>query len=277
MTKPKDILEHARHDHTHCLAPGLFRSLKKGERKKSLDITYKQGNRSIRIVNFELLGVDDLRVLQGLVVLAGPDYLILSPDPKTDLGRELRVRMDFQWDAIDKKAIVVKSSYRALAREIGYKNIEESKGLRECVERLWATSLIVQNGKERMGFRLLSQYSSKDGENGDGELFVALNPLIAQAIMGSRHARIIMEEVRRLESDPARLIYQRLCGWVDPSKTGAVTIETLTEYVWPDVATPSTVRKRHQRVRGALAELVAIGWVVAEYAKGKFRIGRPSL
>jgi hypothetical protein len=34
-------LTHARHDPAHCLAPGLFRSLKKGERRTGkLDVTY---------------------------------------------------------------------------------------------------------------------------------------------------------------------------------------------------------------------------------------------
>ena len=34
----------AKHDPVHCLAPGLFRSFKRGERKNiRLDITYKPG------------------------------------------------------------------------------------------------------------------------------------------------------------------------------------------------------------------------------------------
>ncbi|MET3109463.1 hypothetical protein AAKU58_004320 [Oxalobacteraceae bacterium GrIS 1.18] len=37
-------LTHARHDPAHCLAPGLFRSLKRGDRKKlKLDVTYPYG------------------------------------------------------------------------------------------------------------------------------------------------------------------------------------------------------------------------------------------
>ncbi len=269
---------YARHDVATCLAPALFRSLVKGERRRGkLDLVYEYGDGvKIEFRNFEPLGADDLRVLQGLVALAGAakPMLLLEPDSSSDMGRELRANMEFQWDAVDARAVVVRSSYRALAAEIGYSQSEETRHLRECVERLWSVSIIVQNGKRREGFRLLSMYASKEGE-GDGELCVALNPLLAQSVMGGRHARVIMDEVRALDSDVARLIHQRLCGWIDPGKSGAVTMATLAGYVWPDAATPAAARKRHQRVRSALVELGRLGWRVDEYERGKFRIVRP--
>ncbi len=36
-----------------------------------------------------------------------------------------------------------------------------------------------------------------------------------------------------------------------------------------------TMRKRRQRVREALPELVALGWTVTEFAAGKYDITRP--
>lgn len=58
-------LSHARHDSVHCLVPGLFRALKRGERKKEkLDITYDCGSGNlIEFKGPEPLGADDLRVL----------------------------------------------------------------------------------------------------------------------------------------------------------------------------------------------------------------------
>lgn len=107
-------------------------------------------------------------------------------------------------------------------------------------------------------------------------LYVALNPLIAQAVMGGgQHVRISMDEVRALDSETARLLHQRLCGWIDPGKTGKASIDTLCGYVWPSEASGSTMRKRRQRVREALPELVALGWTVTEFAAGKYDITRP--
>lgn len=50
-------LTHARHDCAICLAPGLFRSLEKGTRKRQkLDITYQHGRESVQFRGDELLG-----------------------------------------------------------------------------------------------------------------------------------------------------------------------------------------------------------------------------
>ena len=275
MAKPKHNLSHARHDPAHCLAPGLFRALKRGERKRSkLDVTYDYGDgKRIEFSGPEPLGADDLRILQGLVAMAGPSGLVLGPEPKTPGGQQLRLFLEPKWEAVETDAMVVKGSYRALAREVGYANIDDSKPIRECIERLWKVSIIAQNGRKRQGFRLLSEYASDDAE---GRLYVALNPLIAQAVMGGgQHVRISMDEVRALESEAARLLHQRLCGWIDPGKTGKAAIDTLCGYVWPSEASGATMRKRRQRVREALPELEALGWSVVEFAAGKYDIARP--
>ncbi|MEF3194259.1 MAG: replication protein C [Halothiobacillaceae bacterium] len=268
-------LTYAKHDRAHCLAPGLFRSLKRGDRKRlKLDVVYDYGDgRRIEFSGPEPLGADDLRILQGLAAMAGPNGLVLRSEPRTEAGRQLRLLLEPKWDAIQQDAMVVKGSYRALAREIGYANPDDTKPIRESIERLWKVSIIVQDGRRRMGFRLLSEYASDEE---DGKLFVALNPLIARAIIGGQHVHIDMDEVRALRTDPARLMHQRLCGWIDPGKTGRVELDTLCSYVWPDQAGPEAMKKRRQTARKALTELAALGWTVSEYAKNRFEIGRPT-
>lgn len=268
-------LTHARHDPAHCLAPGLFRSLKRGERKRTkLDVCYDYGDgKRIEFSGPEPLGVDDLRILQGLVAMAGPSGLILSPDPQTEAGRRLRQILEPKWEAIQSDAMVVKGSYRALAREVGYANIENAKPVRECIERLWKVSVIAQVGRKRQGFRLLSEYANDELQ---GQLYVALNPMIARAVMGGQHVRIDMAEVRALQSDPARLIHQRLCGFIDPGSSRRVELDRLCGYIWPDEAkNASTAKARRQKARNALGELAAAGWALTEYARGKWLIWRP--
>jgi Replication protein C (RepC) len=270
-------LTHARHDPAHCLAPGLFRSLKKGDRKKlKLDITYTYGKDKIEFKAPEPLGVDDLRVLQGLVAIAGLNGLLLSSDsPKTE-GQQLRLFIEPKWEAVNKDLLVVKGSYRHLAREIGYTDVDGGKVfrlIRETIERLWTVSIIVQVGKQRMGFRLLSEYASDEEE---GKLFIALNPRITEAILGERpHARIDMREARLLHSDPARLLHQRLSGIIDPGKQQRFKLDTLIEYIWPDQAEGSTLRKRRLTTRAALKEIESTkGWTVKTERANCYLIGR---
>jgi len=272
----KSELDHAKHDPAHCLAPGLFRSLKKGDYKKlKLDIAYEFGKgERLEFGGKEPLGVPELRVLQGLVAMAGPGGLLLSPEPKTEAGQQLRLLLETKFDAMQANALVAKGSFRALAKAIGYADIENTKGIQESIERLWGVSVIAQKGGKRMGFRLLSSYDSDEAE---GRLHVALNPRIAQAIMGeAQHCRIDLAETRLLKIDAARLIHQRLCGWIDTGKSGKVTLETLVGYLWVDEADYEATKKRKATTRKALKELVSLGWAVTEYVRSKFEITRPT-
>ncbi|MDP2815844.1 MAG: replication protein C, IncQ-type [Rectinemataceae bacterium] len=275
----KHDLTHARHDPAHCLAPGLFRSLKRGDRKKfKLDVVYQLSeDETIEFSGPEPLGVDDMRILQGLVAMAGPVGIVLSADPKTEGGKQLRLFLEPRWESANENAMVVKGSFRNLAKEIGYADIDGGKTFRDiraCIERLWKVSIIARQGPRRKGYRLLSEYAS---DKAGGKLFVALNPRITQSIMGERqHSRIDMQEVRALKTDPARLIHQRLSAWVDRGKKRRVTIDTLMGYAWPDKCEASGMRDRKTKAQKALKEIQTAGWTIKEYVQGKYEITRPS-
>lgn len=280
---PKNIgpqlnLNFALHDTIHCLTPGLFRSLKRGERTKAkLDVAYEFGDgERIEFSGPEPLGDDDLRVLQGLIALAGPSGHLLTQFPETVPGMSVRRALELQWGAISENGMVVKGSYRNLAKEIGYADIDSSKTVRDCIERMWKVSVIAEKGGKRVGFRLLSQYQSDDN---DGSLYVALNPQITAAIVGDiRHTRINMAEVRAIKLGGTRLVHQRLCAWIDPGKSKKVSLETICGYIWTEAeAEDETVKKRKTRAKPVLAELASIGWGINEYAKGKYEITRPAL
>ncbi len=155
----KPNLTHARHDPTHCLAPGLFRSLKRGDRKMlKLDVTYNYGHgKRIEFSGPEPLGADDLRILQGLVAMAGPSGLTLSPEPETEGGQQLRIALELKWDAVQQNAMLVKGSYRALAREIGYANPDDTRPIRECIElrdaMRWKPTCVLPVGWQGIGER----------------------------------------------------------------------------------------------------------------------------
>ncbi len=270
-------LTHARHDPAHCLAPGLFRSLKRGDRKKlKLDISYQHGPKTtLRFVGFEPLDAQDMRLLQGIIALSGPNGVILTDEPQTDRGQQLRLLLNPKLDAARADALVVKGTLGQLMREIGYTTdgAEARRDLKASLLRMSNVTLHIKDGAREASFHLLSYAFDED----DGTLFVALNPRVAEAVMGNRgFTRIELSEVRALQSDPARLVHQRLCGWITPGKAGRVELDTICGYVWPDAANAEAMKKRRQTARKALAELASLAWSIEEYAAGKFEIRRPT-
>lgn len=276
--------EHAKHDPAHCLAPGLFKSLKRGERRYGLDITYQFGeNETVRFMGFQTLGVEDLRFLQAIVALAGPDGLLLTPEPKTPIGQQLRLWMECEFDAAEQDAMIVKESLGTLLGEVGLAHTGPNvAALKASLIRMGQVSVHITDGRRASGgsgFGLL-KYSYEEGKN--GRVAIALNPRLTEAILGQRrYTRIEMSETRALRGDPATLIHQRLCAWIDPGRTARVDLATLVSYVYPDqggAVTPAAIRKRVERVRKALEELAGLpGWKIREYIKHRYEIFRPAV
>lgn len=272
-------LHHARHEPGHCLS-GLFRSIKKGERKKGkLDVTYKSGETTLRFVGFEFLGVDDLRVLQGLISMGGPSKLRLRLDgsAKTEIGRILAVALNPREYAKNMIARYIETTIYKLMKEIGYKT--DSKPQYKLVDNSLTRMANVTMFVEIDGIKWSSNLLSFSLNEHTKELSVALNPLVTRAILGEiRYTWIDMNEVRKLKTDAARLIHERLCAWVDQGKTSLpVSIDKITGYVWPDKATEKTNQKRRERARKALKEIEDTGWKMDEVKKGVFKFTRPTV
>lgn len=270
-------LTHSRHDPAHCLAPGLFRSLKKGDRKKNkLDITYKYGNHEeVRFIGFEPLGADDLRLLQGLVALAGPKGVILTPNPTAEIAIKLRQLLDPLSDAVNQDALVVKSSMRNILLEIGLSfGGDNLKSLKASLLRMSNITVVVKKDDLEASFHLLSYVFKEKDDN----LFVCLNPRITQAVLGkTSFVRIEMDEIRGLKSDPSRLIHQRLCSWIKYGKSEKIDLDTISGYIWHDISSNvNTNKSRKQIAKSSLHELEAVGWVIKEITKDKYQISRPA-
>ncbi len=174
-------LTHALHDPMHCLAPGLFRSLKRGDREKfKPDVTYRYGDRNApRFIGFEPLGADDMRLLQGLVGLVGltgSNGVILTAAPTGDLPEQLRLGLSPKLDAKDSDGLVVRHHIIRLMAEIGWHDSGENiRTVKASLVRMSNVTVIIDSGPRRASFHLMSH--AFDAE--DGKLFVCLNPQLA--------------------------------------------------------------------------------------------------
>jgi len=274
-------LSHARHDTAHCLAPGLFQSFKRGDKKgQNYKVIYEYGgNQTLEFYCFEPLNDLDMRVLQGLIAMSGPNGVILNlHSPKSEAGRQLSIFLEPKFDALEDNSMVIKNTFYSLAKEIGYKDPNGTRtrnDIKKSIERMWHVSIIARKGTFKRGFRLLSEYASDEE---DKRLFVALNPLVTEALLGERqYTHISMNEVRALKTPAARLIHQRLCGFINAGKKhlSPIYIDTLSSYVWPSEASNEAIKKRRQKVKKGLKELSLLHWEIEEVTKNNFTIKRP--
>lgn len=280
---PATNLTYARHDPAHCLAPGLFRGLKRGDRRgKTLELTYPYStNELITFTGSTPLGPEDLLVLQGLVALAGFESDPLLPAPQGPILTELRQRLDLQGVAAGETALVVRTSKRRLLNIIGLTTGGHAmRALYSSLQHLSSVTVLVRrrHGQAPVaGSRLIWAHTVDDRTHHAGPLIVALNPRLARAIDGKPpYIRIDMGEVRALHSGPARVIHQRLCAWINPGHSRSVNACTLMRYVWPEPANKEAAKKRRQKLRETLQELSGVGWGVKQSTPNTFRITRPS-
>lgn len=294
-----DTLEFAPMDPDCVLADGLFRSLRKGARKQRLHVVYGPPDGRIEFKAPDRLGVDDMRVLQGLMALAAKQSLdyeesqILIREPEDRIGEQLALAFEATGDGIFGIACRLRGSFATIARAIGADagSGKALKGIQESLRRLCAVTVFATANdrldcKRRItaSIRLVSAIFEEPVAGGPGSLIAAVNPKLASIALagagqgGTKYIRIDLREVRALTSDPARLLHQRLCGWIDPGGRGQVKLDTLVRYIWPE---PAPSRKaaawRRGRARAALRELGTFKrpWTVDEVEQGKFAIVRP--
>lgn len=167
------VTEYLRHDPAHCLAPGLFRALQRGERRRAkLDLPYRYGGTTLRFLGFSPLGADDLRVLQALVAMAGQAGATLPAQPTTDIGATLRQALGCTGLAAGAVAVEIEASTRQVLAEMGLRpGGRQATLLRACLLRLATVTLhaLGKGGAAEATTHLLSW-----ARHGD-QLAVALN------------------------------------------------------------------------------------------------------
>lgn len=270
-------LTHARQDPAHALARGLFLSYARGEREKhKLKATYTTTSETlVEFTSFEPLGPDDLRVLVGLIAIAGLQKTDITKVQETEVANALYEDMSITTRAEDFDIRIARGSFRMLAREIGYvasgTNLE---AIKQSIERLLKVSVLCTNGTKSQGYHLISRYRRE----GDG-FIVALNPRISRAIINNddqSFVRISLDIVRQIKNDAALLLYYKLSASVWPGETRQLTIEKIVEYIFLKENESQTNKyMRKNRAKAAFLLLNKIGWNCKVISDTHVQVTRP--
>lgn len=258
-------------------AVGLFRSVKPGARGQRLDVVCATADLEFRFVGPSLLGVDDMRVLQSIVALAGQQ----NHTPRRRLGAVGEDRAEGNRLLLP-GTFEVHTAYDELARTIGYVASGSSADvtIRNALERLFAVSVLSgpagsENARPRDAGHLLEPLPDTNARSG---VHVRLCPLLASSVLSGPGAavRVDLAEARKLKTDIARLLHTQL-SWVGPGEVGIVGLDALIQYVYGIAAvTDATWRQRKVRAKAGLNELVqTLGWRVSP-ARDGYAISRPA-
>lgn len=264
-------LTHARMEPAIAGFPGLFQARTHGP--DALDVRYQLGEVELRMLAAHRPRPADLLALAALVALAGP----AGREPDVGGVDEALVgALAARPAEAAQGALVVRTTRARVLDECGLTDAGTTReALRESLTRLASLTAIARRGRQEVSMHLLS-YAVDDAT---GELVVALSPRLARAILGGRHARLALNEMREL-GEHAQVVYARLCAWIDPGATRRVGLAVLVEYLWSSREPQPSAggsRKRRHLTRRALAQLGALaGWRVGRDARGvQYTITRP--
>lgn len=279
--RPQPHLDHARMHPVQCQAPGLFRPLKRGQRKThKLDIRLQYAAKEYRFWGPEPLGADDLRVLLANVAICGPTSgrALLPVAPPTDTGKALQA--DLFGESAKTDTIACRTTIYAIAREAGWntKSTRKRKQIIESFVRLGAVSVYTSDARYLAGpIRLAAFLVDKQ----DGRIWFALHPMGALVLFGGdgiATALVSLVEARTLKADAALILYLFLASWIGPGHSQIIGIDALCSHIWPDRTSGDTQRQHRTRARKALAEIAKLpAWHIDQIGRETWRIRRGAL
>ena len=260
----------AKFDHATVVTPGLFRSLNRkiGQRQNRLVIEHvlEGSGDTVRVESPEQLGVDDLKVLQGLVGLAST-----AAKPSRDALKAYEEGRQPTPPTVQQAR--VRCTMPTLSRACGYGGSRSTSGynsIRASIYRLSRVTicrlLAGSVSPARAPEAFLTVLSAADS----GEAFInvgfhsALEAAILAVREGEAYIKVNLDEARGLKAEPARLLHYRL-SYLNEGSRQAFKNETLETYVWPkDARTASEAATNHRRnrVKQALTLLATKGWRV---------------
>lgn len=271
--KDKNLIEYAIVDHLHLMVKNLFKSLSKNDKESRLHIKQDYANCQIEVRGFAQLDGFDLLLLQTVTGMAGANKKIIDAETNGETGKQLRQKLDLQHSSIFEKCLVIESSYRNLALQMGRSyGGSFTKKVQESIKNISTTNFFIEsNNGNLFGFNLISSVNATNNT-----FAVALNPFLASAIMSERNfTKILLTESRQLKTDAGRILHSRLSAYMQIGSEKMFKIETLMSFIWEDSISKATTRKRKERlIKKIFPDLRKIGWKVQELENDIVRIRR---
>lgn len=254
------IFDHACVQPTHCLANGLFRPIKHGQRgETALDITHPYKTYVFRWQHStESLCIKDQRVFLAVLYLASvPGRTIcVGADYPDEEMQETRNALDLKLGAQNAACLTIATTARELANVLGLAISGPALSrIVESLKRLAAVTFsIVPIGAGNVVWqsKMLSVVNV-DAKN----LLIGISPTLSKALSEKKTEKtyIDMKEQRALTTDAAQRLHVWLSAWLRPTEGRSIHLDLLLKHVWGDTGTGNTLYTRRDTLKQALNEL----------------------
>ena len=263
--------QYARMDMLAAKTPGLFRTLKRGDRKKlKLDIVHeytrrdkkgkKQAEYKLHFMGFEPLDGFDLAILQAISALGGlfgneEEYSVKMSNTDNTENEKCPARTQknefepvFKALAIKGQAasydlIKIETTLYQILAEAGYGDGKNNYGnLRASLQRLGNVSMEIDvkiyDDNNRIGINQIMSANllAYVIDQNTGRIRISLHPSATAAVLGlnqHRYTVVDMNEVRQIKSETTRILHQRLCVLLSPGEKRTLRLDTLRGYIYP--------------------------------------------
>lgn len=262
------VLDHARVDPSHCLTDGLFRPIMKGSRENTaMNIHYRYKDYTFWWRNYALLNITDQSVFLAVHRLAAEKGRVerVGPEHENKVMIDVREALEMEMDAENMECLVLTTSYREIARTMGISISGQSvTRIRDSLLRLAGVSFVIYRGEDTSStFWKTNLFSTLASANGN--VVVAINPMLSKALVGAQSSFINMREQRALQSDAAKRLHLWLSSWSRVEEDRKIDLDLLIPHVWGDEAEGDTLYSRRNTLRKAIKELSALpGWICEE-------------
>lgn len=278
---------YARFDPTH-LFDGLFVPTTGRKRGRLFVPSRTFGDFEISFQGFEQLGADDQSILLAISAQLGIEGLIIEHEPSGEISKELRLALELNKSRRDPVASR-KTSLRSILLDAGYSDGgKDFETIKNSLNRLRSAQI---REKNKAGWDRVSNLISTDFNHESGEIYVAANPKLTEAIFFGQHVRISLYERKELKTEVAKILHCWLSSNIRPGgKLGngnGAHINTLAPHVWGQewlTMSPSQKSTRRKRLRDSFDEIkkgtkkaqlgLGEGWSIME-SNNRVFISRP--
>lgn len=249
------VFDHARIDTSHCLADGLLRPILRGAHSESpLDVTYPY-----KTVTFRWQSPAGRLCIKDQSFFLAIHRIAAQPGRAQRTGQECsdadqlsaRDALKLDLDASNLECLTIAVTAREIAHTLGLKISGPAiSRIEESLERLASTSFSIYRKDSAEAYWRAQLIGLTQG---DGELQIAFNPLLSEALVLAPTTFVDMDELRKLKTVAA----VRLLVWLRPCEGKRIGLDLLVKHVWGDSSSGDALYGRRISVKKALEEIDA--------------------